>query len=330
MIRRATEEGYSSKARSQLSEDSGPPIVTVVMPVHNASSYVREAIQSIQKQSVRSIEIILVDDASTDGSTHILQNAAKNDERIQLVVNEHNKGNYPSRNIGLAMAKGEFVAVMDSDDIAYPQRLERQVSFLRENPEHVLVGSQVLLIDPEGAPIGLKGGLHTQHAAIDAALIERQWAVVHPAVTIRKSALDEIGGYREEFRTCADHDLYLRLAEIGLLANLPEVLLRYRQHYASLTRLQSDQQHNLHVIQREARERRDLPPIKDVDVPTIEAPTELERRQKMRLRYTWAMLALQEGYWTSALKNIGWSFLLDPLGATRTVAGRVQRKFSHS
>lgn len=300
------------------------------MPVYNAADYVPEAIESILSQTLRDFEFIIVDDGSNDGSKEICERYAADDSRIRLIHQRQNKGNYPSRNAGLAAARGEFVAVMDSDDIALPERLQHQVQFLQTHPDHTMVGSQVLLIDPEGAPIGSKGGLFSEHEAIDAALMARKWAVVHPAVTMRTSAVRAIGGYRDKYRTCADHDMYLRLAEQGRIANLQKVLLLYRQHYSSLTRLQSDQQKNLRLIQLEARERRNLTPIDDDQIPPIKEAKVLQRRQKMLLRYRWAVMALNEGYFRSGMKNLGYSFTLDPLGAAavtfRRLGGRLKRQ----
>lgn len=309
-----------------MSISESAPVVSVVMPVYNTAEYLAGAIESILKQTFTSIELIIVDDGSEDGSLQIAEQFEAADKRIRLIVQEGNKGNYPSRNHGMALARGEYIAVMDSDDVALPNRLERQVQFLQEHPGFTMVGSRVLLIDPEGAPVGSKEGLFTEHEDIDAALMERKWAVVHPTVLMRRSAVNAVGGYREKFRTCADHDIYIRLAELGRVANLPEVLLCYRQHYSSLTRLKSDQQHNLRLIQRDARERRKLSPLEGEPLPPIQKPEVLQRRQKMRLRYTWAEMAMREKYVTTALKNIGLSFVLDPIGALYTSLSLVRRR----
>lgn len=304
------------------------PVVSVVMPVFNAAVFLKEAIESILSQSLHALELIVVDDASTDGSKEMALRYAGKDERVRLISHPVNKGNYPSRNEGMEMARGEFIAVMDSDDVAVPSRLEKQIEFLRSHPDYVLIGSQVLLTDPEGAPLGRKPGLHVEHSELDAALMGGDWVIIHPSVVMRRSSVEAIGGYRERFRTCADQDLYVRLGEIGRLANSPEVLLHYRQHYRSLTRLQSDQQHNLYIIQREARERRGLPQLKNVEIPPIKDPSGLDRRQKMRLRYKWAEIAMGDGYVRSAAKNLGYAFALDPFGTLRIAAGRAYRACS--
>src|SRR5207248_5858446 len=118
---------------------------------------------------------------------------------------------------------------------------ERPVAYLRGHPDCVLVGSRVLLIDPDGLPIRERATEQT-HEEIDAAHLNRGWPVVHPAVMMRTAAVRQLGGYRDQYNTLEDTDLFLRLAEIGHLANLPEVLLHYRQHFASVTHSKAEQQ----------------------------------------------------------------------------------------
>lgn len=314
----------------------GEVIVSVVMPVYNASAYLEEALVSILTQTLSALECIVVDDGSTDGSVHIARRYAAADPRVHLLVHGRNRGNYPSRNEGMARARGEFIAVMDADDVALSERLERQVAFLRRRPECVMVGSQVLLVDPDGAPIGPGTPGHTfvappadlplTHEAIDAVLMKGRWAVVHPTVTMRRRAVEAAGGYREQFRTCADHDLYLRLAERGRIANLPETLLHYRQRLDSLTRLQSDQMHNLRVIRREARRRRGLPVEPDGPIPAPERAAPLSSHERMQLYFHWAVIAMRHGYPRSALKNMRRSFTSDPAGALAWTVRRTGRR----
>lgn len=301
------------------------PMVSVVMPVYNASAYLREAIESILSQTLTSLELIIVDDNSTDDSAAVVEPYLNADRRVRLLRHQQNLGNYPARNAGMAIAQGQFVAVMDADDISLPRRLEQQVDFLRRHPDHVMIGSRVLLVDSErdpiapgtavNSPIGPLADLPTTHDAIDAALMNCRWAVVHPTVMMRRSAVEASGGYCETYRTCADHDLYLRLAEIGRIANLPQTLLHYRQHYRSLTRVQGDQMHNLRIIQRIARERRGLPPLVDVSIPPMGTLEPLTARQRMELHCAWAAMAMRHGYTRSAIKHLRISFTIDPAGA---------------
>ena len=107
----------------------------------------------------------------------------------------------------------------------------KQVEYLNAHPECVLVGSQVLLIDPEGEPIAPHPQTRYTHEEIDHDHLHRGWPVIHPAVMMRREAVAKVGGYREEYKWLEDHDLFLRLAEIGKLANLPDMLLKYRLHF---------------------------------------------------------------------------------------------------
>ena len=133
---------------------------------------------------------------------------------------------------------------MDADDLSLPQRFERQVAYLNEHPECVLVGSQVLLIDTEGAPIRVKGDTQFHHEQIDHAHMNRTWPLVHPTIMVRRSALDAVGGYREKYKWLEDLDLFLRLAEVGKLANLEDVLLHYRLHMSSVCHTHREEQGN--------------------------------------------------------------------------------------
>ncbi len=113
-----------------------PPLVSVVMPTYNAGKYVEEAISSILGQTFSDFEFIIVDDGSTDRTPEILRTYT--DPRIQLLFNEKNEGNYPARNRGCRLARGKYIAVMDGDDVAMPERLEKQVKFMEENPDFFL------------------------------------------------------------------------------------------------------------------------------------------------------------------------------------------------
>ena len=125
---------------------------------------------------------------------------------------------------------------MDADDVCEPHRFERQVAYLQENPECVAAGSWVRLIDPYGLELN-EVRPATDHEQIDAHLLEANgWAIFHPTVMLRREAVLQSGGYRSQYQWSEDIDLFLRLAEIGRLANLPQVLLRYRQHMSSVNR----------------------------------------------------------------------------------------------
>ncbi len=211
----------------------GAPRVSVVLPVYNAERYLRPAVESILAQTLDDWELVAVDDGSRDSSLAILRKYEARDPRVRI-VSRPNTGIVGALNDGLAAARGELVARMDSDDISLPERLAKQVAFLDAHPDHVLVGSQVMLIDPEGSDLCPKRDTEYTHEGIDNAHLNHRWPLVHPTVIMRKSAVARVGGYRTKYEWLEDLDLFLRLAEVGKLASLPDVLLRYRLHTGSV------------------------------------------------------------------------------------------------
>jgi len=208
-------------------------LVSVILPIYNAESFIEEALNSVFSQTYRNFELIAIDDGSTDSSLAILRRIVDNDKRVRVVARE-NRGLIRTLNQGIDMAKGSLVARMDADDICETWRLECQVRFMGNNPSVVCVGGQIKLIDKCGREI-MKMTMPLDHEVIDAANFSAvSHGVVHPTGMIRLSALKMIGGYRSVFRHAEDIDLWLRLAEIGSLANLPILLLKYRQHIESI------------------------------------------------------------------------------------------------
>jgi glycosyltransferase involved in cell wall biosynthesis len=208
------------------------PLISVIMPVRDLRRYIGQAIDSVLGQTLGDFELLVVDDGSTDGTSEILAQFAKRDPRVRVLAGPA-KGIARAMNLAVRESRGQLVARMDGDDVCLPARFEKQVNFLRENPQHVLVGSHCILIDPDGRAICQKPGMPDTHEQIDALLLEMKWPLVHPAVMIRAQALARVGGYNESYHTVEDHDLFLRLAEVGKLANLKDVLLLYRQHFKS-------------------------------------------------------------------------------------------------
>ncbi|MGC4031253.1 MAG: glycosyltransferase [Tepidisphaeraceae bacterium] len=218
------------------------PAVSVVMSVYNAQRYLREALDSILWQTFTDFEVVVIDDGSKDDSLFILRDYESRDNRIRI-ISRPNKGLTVSLNEALAAARGEFIARMDADDVADPNRFEKQVAFLRDNADVVVVGSSVELVDPYGVHIGFVN-YPTDHADIDKRLIQKGEGGVlpHPATMLRAAAVKAVGGYREEFNNSEDLDLWLRLAETGKVANLPDVLLKYRRDLGSVSHTKRDNQ----------------------------------------------------------------------------------------
>lgn len=210
------------------------PTVSVIMAVKNGARHLPAAVESILAQSFADFEFIIIDDGSDDGVTlPLLQRYAARDARVRL-VSRPNRGLTPSLNEGLSLATGEFVARMDGDDVAAPDRLRLQVDFMRANPDVVLLGGAYELIDDAGRRIRV-----WRPAADDETLqrhcLEGSTPICHPLAMMRASAVRQVGGYDESYAVAQDLDLWLRLGEIGKLACLPEVLLQYRQHDQSVS-----------------------------------------------------------------------------------------------
>ncbi len=274
-----------------------PPPITVLLAVCNGQQYLREALDSVLAQTFRDFEFLIIDDGSTDQTLPVLKEYEKRDPRIRL-ISRPNKGLTNTLNEGLALARGEYLARMDADDVCLPNRFEKQIEYLQQHPNCVLLGSRVLLMDPQGWPIREMCKEQT-HEQIDAAHLNRGWPVVHPAVMMRLSALKQIGGYRDEFNTLEDLDLFLRLAEVGRLANLPDLLLRYRQHFASVTHSKEEKQNQIRqAIYDQTRTRRGLPP----DVPPPPS-TRSKPRQRYEQHRSWAWAALKAGNRKTARKH---------------------------
>ena len=200
------------------------PAVTVLMPVYNGARYLREALESILAQTCTDFEFLVIDDGSTDGSPDLV--AAYRDERIRLVRRERNMGLIATLNEGLQLARADLVARMDADDVAHPERLERQLAVLKAHPGLVLVGSDLEIIDAAGVPVGYEPK-PVEDAGLKLAL-SVICAIAHPTVVFRRDAVLKVGGYREEFHAAEDYDLWTRLAGEGEFGNLPLPLLKYR------------------------------------------------------------------------------------------------------
>lgn len=207
--------------------------VDVLIPAHNAAATVREAVASIQAQTLRDIRIVIIDDGSTDETPAILAEIAKADDRVHI-VRRVNGGIVAALNEGLVHCTAPVLARFDADDVAYPDRLEKQLAYLDSHPTCVAVGGAVAHMDEHGASLA---GLPQpgDPAAADAAKAPAlEPYIIHPFLMARREAVIVTGGYRH-VPNSEDSDLLWRLAEHGALVNLPDVLGKYRVHTASIS-----------------------------------------------------------------------------------------------
>lgn len=199
------------------------PRVSVVMAVHDGARWLREAVDSALGQTLGDLELIAVDDGSTDATADIL--AGYRDARL-TVVRQARAGLTRSLNRGLRLAAAPLVARLDADDVALPERLARQVAFLDAHPEIGVLGSGCREIGASGEALGVYTP-PADDAGIRRALIRRN-PFVHSSVVLRRKALEHVGGYDETVQVAQDYDLWLRLSRITRLANLPEPLVLRR------------------------------------------------------------------------------------------------------
>lgn len=216
--------------------DSDAPRVSVLMTMFNAAPYLRAAIESVLAQTFAAFEFIIVDDGSTDDSAAIAASYA--DPRVRLVRNAANQGQTACLNQGLALARGEFIARQDADDLSQPERLRRQADFLDAHPEVVLLGTEAEQIDEAGRALGRIVLPRDSLAIRWANLLDNSF--LHSAVMFRARVVrGEFGGYDEAFRCSQDYALWSRISRRHPVANLGESLIRLRTHSNSMMRAQT-------------------------------------------------------------------------------------------
>jgi hypothetical protein len=201
------------------------PKISVVMSVHNSEKYLRGAMDSILNQTFANFELIVINDGSTDGTCAILESYG--DSRIRLLYNQENIGLTRSLNKGLAVARGEYIARMDADDVAMPHRFERQVTFLENYPDIGILGSSCQMVDTNGREQRLyqmpTSDLQIRWTSL---LANPFW---HPTVMMRRDVLIQNSlKYDEAFQTTQDYDLWTRMLKYTRGANLDEPLIQYR------------------------------------------------------------------------------------------------------
>lgn len=202
-------------------------LVSVVMGAYNDGEYVRRSINSIRQQTYPCWELVVVDDASIDNTKDVLSSLCERDKRITIIHNKINMGLANSLNSALAKASGHYVARMDADDIAFPQRLERQVAFLGQHPAIDVVGAGVIEINERENPGRLLRRRETHEEMVKYLFTENPF--FHPTVMARKGFFEAMRGYDERLRRAQDYDLWLRGYRHFIYHNLREPLVYYRR-----------------------------------------------------------------------------------------------------
>lgn len=205
------------------------PRVSVIMPVYNSEKYLRQAIQSVLDQSFTDFELIIINDGSTDKSLEIVKSFT--DPRIVLFNTENKSTIVESRNHGLEVSRGEFIAPQDSDDIAIKDRLKLEVAFLERNPDFGSVGSGVSVIDKDGKVTGARWQEEIPSEKIPIRLLFGN-CFAQSSMLIRKKAIPA-EGYIEG--TSEDFALWVRILKTWKAKNLQTILLKYRAHDENTT-----------------------------------------------------------------------------------------------
>jgi glycosyltransferase involved in cell wall biosynthesis len=224
------------------------------MPVRNGAEWLSEAVASVRAQEFGDFEFVIVDDGSDDGTAGLLREFARVDPRIR-VLHQPPLGIVMALNNAIAAARAPYLARLDADDRAKPDRLGRQLAYMEAHREIGLLGSAAEKIDPAGRIIG-RLAPPTDGARLARAL-GRNNPFIHSSVMMRAAMVRSLGGYRAAFRAAEDYDLWLRMAEAGDIANLTDDLIQYRQHDSNLSRLDAIRQSfSVRLAQRSAAGRR--------------------------------------------------------------------------
>lgn len=248
------------------------------MSVFNGERYLASAIESVLAQDLRDFEFLIVDDGSTDASPRIIAHYAESDSRIRPIL-RGNRGLIASLNEMIETARAPVIARMDADDICRINRFSRQMAFLEEHPDYGVLGCWSEDIGEDGEPL-VRHGMDDHpltHEELLAAIDSGGQLICHPAAMYRRDIVRSVGGYHAAFRHCEDLDLWLRLAGVTRLGNIPERLLRYRRYPGQVSSRHATEQQIGSVVARIAwQERRAgrpdptanlerLPPVAELD-----------------------------------------------------------------
>jgi hypothetical protein len=282
------------------------PKLSVAMSVYNGERFLGAAIESVLGQSFGDFEFLIVDDGSSDATASILQCYERADSRIRPIIRE-NRGLVASLNEMLVAARAPIIARMDADDICRPNRFDRQLAFLAEHPDHGVVGSWSEDMGEHGEPLFRTGADHPiTHEDILEAIVEGRHVICHPAAMYRRDIVMGVGGYHDAFRHCEDYDLWLRLASVTKLANIPERLVRYRRYDGQVSaRHSTEQQIGTAIAQLAWRERQAgrsdptadlhrLPPIDSLDALFNRPDVSRQVREQVALGLVYSAPAMKD------------------------------------
>lgn len=224
-----------------MTRSSASPKVSVVMPIYNRECYLAGSIDSVFAQTLQNFELLLIDDGSSDRSMEIAERYS--DPRIRIIRHEQNRGVAAARNTGVAQACGEYIAFLDSDDIALPERIERQAAYLDLNPDCAVVGAWIEWIRADGSQTGKIKRRMTSSQDVAAQRLFRA-GIENKTSMARRHVLRQYR-FNETFAIQEDLDLWIRVSFDHKIANLPRVLVHAREHEQRTSRMLDDRKKQL-------------------------------------------------------------------------------------
>ena len=269
------------------------PLVSVLLPVYNTEKYISESIQSIINQTFKKFELLIIDDGSTDNSLKII-NTFK-DKRIRIIRNEKNLGLIKTLNKGIDLALGKYIARMDADDIAHPQRLEKQFHFLEKNPQYALVGTQANFIW-EDKVFSKMFNIPTNDKVLKLYSFF-SCPFIHPSVMVKTNIFKEFY-YQEDFTTAEDYELWTRILRKYQGTNLSDVLLSYRLHHSNISNIQKCKQiESIRKIYQRNLEYIEMPYTnEDLEYYLIVSGSNIKRTSKQEMQNTGKWLIKMRHY----------------------------------
>ncbi|MCI5160425.1 MAG: glycosyltransferase [Candidatus Electrothrix sp. AX5] len=285
------------------------PKISVIIPLYNRGNFIAQTIQSVLNQTYPNIELIVVDDGSTDNSRNVLKQF---EGKIRIL--EHpgrvNKGQSAAINLGIKSSESKYVAILDSDDLFAPEKIQLQVEYLEKNPHVGLVYGNGYAINEQGKKIYpiYKDG-HRENSAPERVLMDCYFLLPNNSL-IRRKVLDEVGDFDESLRSAQDHDMAIRVAEVTKLAYLKKELFYYRRHGNSISAKNASLRwNNGFIILDKARRR-------------FKYSSSVVRRRRAVLHFRVGQCLLEEKKISRALWHFICSGLLDPYRALQVTLGR--------
>ena len=322
--------GEQPRHQSQPGEGSARPLVSVFMSVYNGGDYLAVAVDSVLNQTYKNYEFIIVNDGSEDGTADYLNGLT--DERIK-VIHQENQGLGKPLNKWMQTCKGKYVMRLDADDICHETRMEKQVAFLENHPDVILIGCQIQMFSEKGK--GSVSSLFTDHESILSGMLNGWHTQSHPTIMWRRTLLDHIPGYAFS-GAGEDWSFLLDAARFGKLANHPEVLYYYRLHESSnawkgAKRVQAGLTYAIKRYRHFLKTGEEYPLDKfmtEWSQRSLVKVVHTEFQAMSAVMYRKAMLDNMEGRKTSFLLKLGVAAMLDPgktVGAIRKKM-KVRRK----